>query len=54
VVGHGSLSSCIFLADLDNGLVVTQIRKTAGPRFGEWSLKFFQAVADGMIRSSAR
>ncbi|GAC1474275.1 MAG: hypothetical protein NVSMB9_24320 [Isosphaeraceae bacterium] len=54
VLGHGSLSSCIFLADLTHGLVVTQVRKTAGPRFGEWSLKFFQAIADGMTPESAR
>jgi CubicO group peptidase (beta-lactamase class C family) len=52
MLGHGSLSSCIFLADLDLGLVIAQIRKTAGPRYGEWSLKFFQAIADGMVPES--
>jgi CubicO group peptidase (beta-lactamase class C family) len=52
-VGHGSLSSCIILADLDRGLVVTQVRKTGGPRFGEWSLKFFQAVADRILPENA-
>jgi CubicO group peptidase (beta-lactamase class C family) len=44
-VGHGSLSSCIFLIDLDRGWVVTQIRRTAGPRYAEWSQKFFQTIA---------
>jgi len=34
------------------GLVITQIRKTAGPKFGEWSLKFFQAIADGLVARS--
>jgi CubicO group peptidase (beta-lactamase class C family) len=53
-VGHGSLSSCIILADLEQRLVVAQVRKTAGPRFGEWSLKFFQAVAEGILPESAR
>jgi CubicO group peptidase (beta-lactamase class C family) len=52
-VGHGSLSSCIILADLDRGLVVTQVRKTGGPRFAEWSLKFFQAVADRILPENA-
>ena len=49
VLGHGSLSSCIFLADLERGLVVAQVRRTAGPRFGEWSPRFFQAIADGVM-----
>jgi CubicO group peptidase (beta-lactamase class C family) len=48
-VGHGSFSACIFMADLDNGLIVTQIRKTAGPRYAEWSTKLFQAVAEGVL-----
>jgi CubicO group peptidase (beta-lactamase class C family) len=52
-VGHGSFSSCVFLVDLDQGLVITQIRKTGGPRYGEWSQKFFQAVADGLAPGSS-
>lgn len=48
-VGHGSWSSCILLADLDQDIVVAQVRKSAGPRYGEWSLKFFQAIADGLV-----
>lgn len=51
-VGHGSFSSCIFLADLDRQLVVTQVRKTAGPRYAEWSTRFFQAIADGVLPES--
>jgi len=46
-VGHGSFFACIFLADLDRGLVVAQVRKGPGARYGEWSLRFFQAIADG-------
>jgi CubicO group peptidase (beta-lactamase class C family) len=49
VLGHGSLSSCVFLADLERGLVIVQVRRTAGPRFGEWSPRFFQAIADGVM-----
>lgn len=44
-LGHGSLSSCILRADLDNQLVVVQIRRQAGPRFAEWQTRFLQTVA---------
>jgi CubicO group peptidase (beta-lactamase class C family) len=47
-VGHGSLSSSIFLIDLDRDLVIVQVRKQAGERYGEWSSKFFEAVVDSM------
>lgn len=47
-VGHGSLFSCIFLIDLDRGLVITQVRRGAGPRFGEWSRRFFETIVDGL------
>jgi CubicO group peptidase (beta-lactamase class C family) len=43
-IGHGSLSSTIFLVDLDHDLIVVQLRRQAGPGFNEWSAKFFQAV----------
>ena len=52
-VGHGSFSACIFQADLDKELVVTQIRKTAGPRYAEWSLRFFQVIADAELPESS-
>jgi CubicO group peptidase (beta-lactamase class C family) len=45
-VGHGSLSGCILLIDLDQQIVVTQARRQTGPRYGEWSNCFFQAIAD--------
>ena len=49
VIGHGSASSCILRVDLDHDLVVTQIRKTAGEKYGEYAEKFFMAIADGMV-----
>ena len=49
LLGHGSLTSCMFLADPARGLVITQVRKTAGKRFGDWSFKFFRAIADGLL-----
>jgi CubicO group peptidase (beta-lactamase class C family) len=48
-IGHGSLSSCILRVDLEQGLVIAQIRKEAGPRFGEWQAKFFAAIAEHVV-----
>lgn len=47
-VGHGSASACILRADLDHDLVVVQIRKTAGPKYSEYGMQFFQIIADSM------
>jgi CubicO group peptidase (beta-lactamase class C family) len=47
-VGHGALSGCILLIDLDRDLIVVQARKTGGPRAGEWAAKMYAAVADGV------
>ncbi len=47
-VGHGSASSCILRADLDHDLVIAQIRRTAGPKYGEYAQEFFTTIADEM------
>ena len=47
-IGHGSLTGCMFLIDLDRDLVVVQVRNRLGPRHAEWSSKFLQAVADSV------
>ncbi len=47
-IGHGSLSSCILRVDLERDIVVAQVRRKAGERFGEWSAKFLQAIADSV------
>ncbi len=44
-VGHGSFSGCIFLIDLEQELVVVQVRQRQGSRHGEWSAKLFQTIA---------
>src|SRR5262249_28836491 len=49
LLGHGSLTSCMFFADPARGLVITQVRRAAGPRYGDWSLKFLGAVAEGLV-----
>lgn len=48
VIGHGSATSCILRVDLDNDLVIAQVRRTAGPKYGEHLTKFLQAVADSL------
>lgn len=48
VVGHGSATSCILRVDLDNDLVIAQVRRTSGPKYGEYLTKFLQAVADSL------
>ena len=47
-IGHGSLSSCMLMVDLDRDVTIVQIRKTAGPRYGEWSAKFLQAIVQSV------
>ena len=49
-IGHGSLSACILRVDLDDELVIVQVRRQAGPRYAEWAAKFFQTIADAQIR----
>jgi CubicO group peptidase (beta-lactamase class C family) len=44
-IGHGSLSGCVFMIDLDQKIIVVQVRRQAGPRNAEWSAKFFQTIA---------
>ncbi len=44
-VGHGSFSGCIFTIDLDNDLIITQVRRNSGDRHGEWSQRLFETAA---------
>ena len=43
-IGHGSLSGCTLLVDLDRDLVIVQVRRQAGPRHGEWFPRFVETV----------
>jgi hypothetical protein len=45
-IGHGSLTACVLLIDLDHDLVITQIRRQAGPKHAEWFPTFLQTIAD--------
>lgn len=48
VIGHGSATSCILRVDLDNDLVIAQIRATAGPKYDVYLPQFLTAIADAM------
>ncbi|MFN6109356.1 MAG: serine hydrolase domain-containing protein [Planctomycetota bacterium] len=47
-VGHGSLSGCILMVDLDRRLVVTQARRQFKEADNEWYVRFFQVVAEAL------
>jgi len=44
-VGHGSFSGCVFVVDLEQQIVITQVRRQLGSRHEEWWPKFFQTIA---------
>lgn len=49
-IGHGSASSCTLRVDLENDLVVTMTRSTAGRNFGKYHPKFIKAVTDSIAK----
>jgi CubicO group peptidase (beta-lactamase class C family) len=50
-VGHGSLSGCILMVDLDQQLIVALVRRQTGARYGEWSGRFFETISDALSNS---
>ncbi len=47
-VGHGSFSGCIFVVDLDQKLVIVQVRKKYSSKDDDWYYRFFQMVAEAI------
>jgi len=47
-IGHGSASSCTLRVDLDQDLVITMTRLTAGENFRVYHPKFIATVTDGV------
>ncbi|MEC9094408.1 MAG: serine hydrolase domain-containing protein, partial [Planctomycetota bacterium] len=45
-IGHGSASSCTLRVDLENDLVVTMTRATAGRNFGKYHPQFIKIITD--------
>jgi hypothetical protein len=48
--GHGSFSSCVFVIDPDQKLVITQVRRQSGPKHAEYSPLFFQTISDAIAK----
>ena len=49
-IGHGAASSAILRVDLDNEVVVTQARNTAGPKYQEYFIRFLRAIDDSILK----
>jgi len=47
-IGHGSASSCTLRVDLEQNLVITMTRRTAGENFGKYHPKFIAAATGGV------
>ena len=47
-IGHGSASACTLRVDLENDLVITMTRATAGENFGKYHPQFIEAVTRGL------
>jgi hypothetical protein len=53
-IGYGTLNGCVLMIDLDQQLVITQVRRHTGPRYAEWSAKFYQTIADAIKPGDAK
>ncbi len=49
-IGHGAASSAILRVDLDNEIVVAQVRNTAGPKYNEYFIRFLRAIDDSILK----
>ncbi len=48
-IGHGSASSCTLRVDLENDLVITMTRLTAGENFGKHHRKFIATITENVV-----
>jgi CubicO group peptidase (beta-lactamase class C family) len=48
-IGHGSATSCILQVDLDQGLVITQVRMMGGRDYDRFLRRFLTAVSDHLV-----
>ena len=44
-IGHGSFSGCIMVVDLQEQLVIVQVRRNFGKTDSQWWTRFFQTIA---------
>ncbi|MHC4478200.1 MAG: penicillin-binding transpeptidase domain-containing protein [Planctomycetota bacterium] len=50
VIGHGAGSGAILRVDLDNDLVIAQIRNQTGKAYNKYRTQLFKAVEDGLTK----
>jgi CubicO group peptidase (beta-lactamase class C family) len=50
VIGHGSATSSVLRVDLDNGLVITQVRRRAGAMYDKYLSQLMVTIDDGLIQ----
>jgi hypothetical protein len=43
-LGHGSLTGCMFLMDLERDLIIVQVRRKQGAGYGDWVAKLLETV----------
>jgi len=48
MIGHGSATSAILMADLDNDLVITQTRRRGGKAYNKYLEKFLMTIESGL------
>ena len=47
-VGHGSFSGCILVIDLEQQMVIVQVRRKFGEEDSQWWNRFFQVIAEAI------
>lgn len=49
IIGHGSATACVLRVDLDNDLVITQVRRRGGPMYEKYLSQLMAAIDEGLI-----
>jgi CubicO group peptidase (beta-lactamase class C family) len=49
IIGHGSATSAVLMADLDNGIVITQSRRNGGKYFDEYLTKLLLMIEENLL-----
>jgi CubicO group peptidase (beta-lactamase class C family) len=49
IIGHGAASGAILKVDMENEIVVVQVRNTAGPKYNEYLIKFLRTIDDSIF-----
>jgi hypothetical protein len=49
IIGHGSATSAVLMADMDNELVITQSRRNGGKYFDEYLTKLLLMIEENLL-----